>query len=370
MKINRNNYEFFFLDYLDGNLTDKEIQMLENFLLLHPDLRTELEGAEKASLHPDNIIFNGKELLKKPDLGLPVSEDNFEDFCIAESEGDLNQQQQLALEKFILVHPESEKRHLLFSKLHLVPDQKIVFPRKGELKKAVFFVPGKILYPVLSVAAAIAFMMLIYFSNEDSYRNISDIAADLPASFYIIPPTDSVDLIKQDVDMEVDKPVVIQQASVISLSLPKEKRQTPSIKTGESQDKTDDENKTRNILPPQKLNPSFQIKLPSLADNTIPVPSIERGRITSVNVTEAQNSEEYMSLSDYARKQLSEKVLGNNDPGNTRLTAWQVADAGINGINKLTGGKMKLEKRTDADGSLTAYSFNSKLLSFSTTAVK
>jgi len=59
MKINRENYELYFVDYLDGNLSDYEIRMLEDFLLINPDLRTELEGTEKISLSPETAkIFN------------------------------------------------------------------------------------------------------------------------------------------------------------------------------------------------------------------------------------------------------------------------------------------------------------------------
>jgi hypothetical protein len=114
MNINRNNYELYFVDYLDGNLSDREIRMLEDFLLINPDLRTELEGTEKIVLSPGMIVFNQKELLKKPDLTLPVNEINFEDFCVAEAEGDLNDKQRSGLYNYIQKYPESEKNLIVY----------------------------------------------------------------------------------------------------------------------------------------------------------------------------------------------------------------------------------------------------------------
>lgn len=357
------------MDYLDGNLSDLEIQRLEDFLLINPDLRTELEGTEKIILSPESIVFNQKEFLKQPDFSLPVNENNFEDFCIGSTEGDLNDQQHNELTKYTNEHHGSEKILVFYTRLHLTPDKNIVFPVKENLKKPFILIPREILYPILSVAAAVAFMLIIYFRKEDGTKYIPGIAADLPAAIIAKSPNDSQDVNKENIVVQKNKHI-IQEASVIAFSKPKEKKRIPAIKAGKSLEKNNDENKNRNLLPPQRLNPSFQIKLPSMADNQIPNPTIDRAKITYAAVKATHDSPEYLSLSEYARKQLTEKVLGNKDPENTRLSAWQIANAGISGLNKITGGEMKLEKRACKDGSITSYSFNSKLLSFSTTAVK
>ncbi len=89
MKISRDNYEEFFLSYLDGRLTDAEILAMEEFLLLNPDLRRELEGLEDAVLVPRDVHYPFREILRKTDLSLPVVDENFDDFCAAWIEGDL-----------------------------------------------------------------------------------------------------------------------------------------------------------------------------------------------------------------------------------------------------------------------------------------
>ena len=42
MKINRNNYEAFFIDYLEGNLDEKMVDDFIEFLQQNPDLKEEL----------------------------------------------------------------------------------------------------------------------------------------------------------------------------------------------------------------------------------------------------------------------------------------------------------------------------------------
>jgi hypothetical protein len=369
MKINKNNYEHYFLDYLDGNLSDREIQMLEDFLLFNPDLRGELEGTEKIILSPESIVFDQKEFLKKPDLSLPVNENNFEDFCIARAEGDLNDKQHTGLIKYSKEHPGTEKLFILFARLHLTPDLSIVFPGKEKLKRTIILISREILYPLLSIAAAVTFMLILYFRNEDNNKNMNGFTADLPAAIIAKPVIVPQDKDKEDLRVQKNKPV-IQTASVITFSATTEKRKTPVIKSGESQKNNNNENKTKDLLPPQRLNPSFQIKLPSLADNQIYTPSIERGKITYTAVKASKDSPEYVSLSEYARKQLAEKILGNKAQVTDHISVWQIADAGISGINKITGSKMKLNKRINENGNVTFYSFDSKLLSFSKTAVR
>ena len=50
MKINRNNYEKWFVDYLDGILDENSEQELHFFLKANPDLAEELESVGNVSL--------------------------------------------------------------------------------------------------------------------------------------------------------------------------------------------------------------------------------------------------------------------------------------------------------------------------------
>ncbi len=365
MKITRNNYEPYFMDYFDGNLSDAEINMLEKFLLDNPDLREELEGTEKIIIQPETIIFDQKDLLKRPDLSLPVNKNNFEDFCIAGAEGDLNESQESALNKFIRENSGSEKTYSLYSRLKLAQDNNIVFPGKENLKKKIVILRREILYPALSVAAAIAFLFVIYLRKDEVSKGVPGMTATVSTEVKAEPPA-----ITEEKQVAIKEEAVVQQASVIAYNFQKEKKQTITNKTREIPAKSGEDNKGRNSLPAQKLNPSVRIKLPSVADNQIYQPSIEGNKITYTAVKTVQSAPEYLTLTEYARKQVNEKLLGNKEKENTKLTGWTIAESGISGINKLTGSKMKLETKTTGNGDVTAYAFSSRLLSFSSTARK
>ena len=369
MRINRNNYELFFMDYLDGNLSDRDIRMLEDFLLINPDLRTELEDTEKISLSPEHIVFNHKDLLIKPDLTLPVCKNNFEDFCIAGSEGDLNEPQLDALNQFISGKPEYEKEYKLYKQLHLFPDKNISFPGKVYLKKHTILFPRKILYPVLSVAAAVTFILIIYLRRENISENMKSVTADLPASQVSEPS--AVNKADSDIkNVTKSNQPEIRIVAALTFSSPKENKQTQDLERSEFSENDNFGNIKSEPLPTQSFNSTFEIKLPPIVEIQGKIPSLQDGILTYVPGAKKNEAAEYLNLTEYARKQLATRILGTKDPGNTPLTVWQIADAGINGINKLTGSEMKLQKRTDENGSITAYSFNSKLLSFYTTAVK
>lgn len=366
MKINRHNYELFFIDYLDGNLSDQEIRMIEDFLLINPDLRPELEGTEKIILNPENIEYLNKNNLKKPDLSFPVNEDNFEDFCIGSAEKDLNDEQYDALLKYITQHPESEKIFKLYNNLHLLPDPNIIYFGKENLKKRIIFIPGQILYPLVSVAAAAALMIFLYVSNEYKFNQLQNITSELPASVITKSASQTNNpAIKSPIIQE--KNPVIQQASVIDFNISKETKRTVEKKKNVVKDSKGAEDKEKNRVPVQKLNPTIQIKLPSLADNDILIPAIEKGKITYSSINSTVQSPQFLSLSEYARKQLAEKVLYDTSGSFNKITGWQIADAGIKGINKLTGSEMKMERKTDLHAAVSTYSFNSKIFSFSRT---
>jgi hypothetical protein len=63
MEINRNNYETFFLLYLDGELNTGELTEVESFLREHADLQKEFSLLQHTIQRPVDTIFEPKELL-------------------------------------------------------------------------------------------------------------------------------------------------------------------------------------------------------------------------------------------------------------------------------------------------------------------
>src|SRR5450631_623884 len=63
MEINRNNYETFFLLYLDGELNGAERTGVESFLKEHADLQKEFSLLQHTVQRPVDTVFEPKELL-------------------------------------------------------------------------------------------------------------------------------------------------------------------------------------------------------------------------------------------------------------------------------------------------------------------
>jgi len=66
MNINRNNYETFFLLYVDNELSAPEKNKVDIFVAENPDLQEELLMLQQTIIKADDITFSGKEGLLKP----------------------------------------------------------------------------------------------------------------------------------------------------------------------------------------------------------------------------------------------------------------------------------------------------------------
>ena len=136
MKINRNNYEAYFLDYIEGKLGKQDIAELMHFISAHPDLKEELESFENINLVPETNKFSEKSSLKKSSLSvLKINEENFDEYCIAKLEGDLGETEIIAFNTYIDSNPSRKDDFKLYEKLQLKADKSIMFSEKDNLKK-------------------------------------------------------------------------------------------------------------------------------------------------------------------------------------------------------------------------------------------
>lgn len=138
MKINRSNYEVFFVDYFDGNLSEPAKQDLYAFLKKHPDLAEEFETYSDISLPAGQVTFPDKEKLKKPLLHTVagITFHNYEDYLIAHSEGDLSPKEEKHLQQFITKNPQVAADASAYATLKLTPDKTISYGTKNHLKKS------------------------------------------------------------------------------------------------------------------------------------------------------------------------------------------------------------------------------------------
>lgn len=149
--ITRENYEIYFTDYLDGNLSPSDMQEMNSFLLINSDLRELLEEMAPVKLSPPKIYFEDKQSLKKeyfhecPDY-----------YAIATAENALTEE-----DKKFVKHKVSDKNFRILVKtyqnLRLAPDMETRFNHKDLLyrksKKTV------IIFSLSGIAATILLIL-------------------------------------------------------------------------------------------------------------------------------------------------------------------------------------------------------------------
>jgi hypothetical protein len=132
MKITRENYEPFFLDYLEGNLNELLVNEFIEFLRQNPDLKEELRLFEAVTLPSETINFSGKEKLYRS----PYDKNEiFDTHSVAFIEGDLSGEEVSSFLAYVETHPERKKELELFKETKLVPDESVTFRNKSKLYK-------------------------------------------------------------------------------------------------------------------------------------------------------------------------------------------------------------------------------------------
>lgn len=145
MKINRDNYEAYFLDYHEGVLNPEEMAGVLVFVGQNPDLKEQFEEFENISLPADeSICFSGKDFLKMNTeiYTGPVTLTNIEEYLVAEAEGLLSAEVHARLDEFVQQYPQFEKDRRIYRHTRLVVDNQVVYANKNALKHAVEPVAG------------------------------------------------------------------------------------------------------------------------------------------------------------------------------------------------------------------------------------
>jgi len=133
MKIDRHNYEEYFLLYIDNELTVDQKKQVELFVQENADLGEELAMLEQSKLIPDQSIhFNKKETLMKDESNSFITMSNYGEWLVLHVDNELSEGQRIAVEKFAATHPHVQQELVLFQQTTLEPE-KIVFPNKETL---------------------------------------------------------------------------------------------------------------------------------------------------------------------------------------------------------------------------------------------
>lgn len=163
--ITRENYEIFFIDYYDNQLSDEQKSELIVFLEQNPDLQDEFYEFAHVfdnQLEPEKeFTFSSKESLYIDEEFEKESISEFDKLCIAYYEKDISKSEKEKLQKIIDRDERLNRKFKSYQRSFLKPDLEIVYPNKGELKRNTVPLFSK---QALSIAASIIILALTIFA--------------------------------------------------------------------------------------------------------------------------------------------------------------------------------------------------------------
>jgi hypothetical protein len=330
MSINRNNFEAYMLDYLEGNLNPLMTAELMAFVAENPEYETLVPDFEMQSLLADKSTFSDKKILRKEFSDVPViSNSNFEEFCIAACEGLLNQPDLNRLEIFIAGNPEKQKILDTYKLLKLSPDKTILYPDKGELKKNTGVVfKRRFLYYGLSIAASVAVIMLLFFDrnlriNNTNQVNIPQVTAQISKPEIPPVPDKKTPIASQ---LAVSKHVTTVKVAPQTISEPLPGRESFVLSS---------------LIP---LKPELMAVVSKESDLLIekvkyqPEPAVEsKGLLTDLFTADS--------------------FIGSLV---SHIDFWKTAEKAISGLNYLTETQLSLDRTVDENGNLTSLVVNTE----------
>lgn len=337
MEINRNNYQAYLLDLMEGRLTSEDSRKLRDFLLLNPDCDEGLNENHTWYLEPGTMSFEGKENLKKvfPDHLTPVTSSNFELLSIARLEGDLSSQQVKDHDRLVDVDAGKRKEWETW-KMTRLRGSNIVYSEKDRLIKTPARPVRALWISVISAAAVAA--MLITISRT----------MPVPEDPATIIPRVSIDTSEESPLEQIpsESPVILADEPA-SLSI--KKHQEPPELTG------------RKLTPSESLVKSDSVskiihekKIESRPLKQAMIQAYPDAAIRTVQFDQIA----HLDLPPVSSQSGSRTLIRERD-----FSLLAIANAGIKGINRLTGSDLSLNVSRDDAGEVSGFRFESSVMS-------
>ncbi len=346
MEITRDNYEVYFLDYLEGNLDEELVNDFIEFLQANPDLKEELQQAGLISIKPEDVKFENKDILFKEEFD---QVEKFNDTAIALLEGDLKEPEKKRFVSFLQKNPAKQKEAELFEKTIQTPDHNIIFYKKDRLYR--YSATRTVLLWTTRVAAVLTLAFFVYSTAE--YINSVPWESENPV------------VVAADPENKNEKP------EATSLPADTEKKQDPIPV------------KEEDAAPVKKAEPKNQPSK-SLRETTtgrinhdlvaeVRAPEEVPEKLSSRNITLA-SGEDFTHhlvpvknvLPELPVAVEEERLLGQvikEKSGIGNLSLIKVTQVGLNLMSSISGEKFNYE--TNSEGQITELSFDSRLLAFS-----
>lgn len=354
MKITRQNYEAYFIDYLEGSLDKELVDQFIEFLQKNPDLKKELSLFESVAAVPETTKFSKKESLYKDKFDV---ESEFNEAAIANLEGDITTKEKREFENYLSSHPEKQNDLKLFSKTLLKADTGITFTNKNRLYKKP---KGRV---VLFWAGRVAAVLILAFAIFSLLDKDADTVNEVNHFAQV-----------EEKNEQTTTPAIEEKQETESAKAPEnttEKIQEPEVKTQIPPKK--------DVLPkietPKNVSESEKGKteLKKIAPKRVPleVPQKMNSLIASIepqqqSVGLAPMNLKYIEIVTEQAPAEDERLLADvviEKTGIDKLSLNKIKKAGLNLVSNFT--KDNLSYQTNEDGTITEINYDSRLLAFS-----
>ena len=135
--ITRDNYQEFFLLYVDNELPAADRSIVEEWVAANPDLQEEWESLLSCRILPEEeLVFQHKQsLLRTTAATGDIDENNYQDYFLSYIDGELSNKHRHMVESFIGLFPPKRPELEQLRQTVSTPDRTIVFPDKNSLYK-------------------------------------------------------------------------------------------------------------------------------------------------------------------------------------------------------------------------------------------
>ncbi|MGQ9621014.1 MAG: hypothetical protein ACUVTX_08545 [Bacteroidales bacterium] len=355
MMPDRTNYEIWIIDYLDGRLSDEQAGLLMEFLNANPDIMDEFKSFIEYKIDAVNVPYPGKNNLKKNPAD--ISENQFNLLCTGYLEKDLSLEQENELQQILAENPDRLKTFALIQKLKLKPPA-VEFRYKYKLrKKSTTDKIFRLSVAGIGVAASVTILVYLFIVKQPESARQEMTGTETAIN---IPLENSINKINPSA--RESSPNEISRNELAPVNISKEKPTTTP-------------HEIFSELVPDSLIPKasdyFHHETPVITAIKFKTEFVTRQekpeslQIITYNhppnlLAEESGNGIMWRLSKFFR----EKILNSAVNANDEITAYEIAEASINGLNKLLGWQMALNESTNENGEVKAVNFNSKLLKF------
>lgn len=342
--INRNNYEVYLIDYMDGKLDAVQVSELLLFLEQNPDIKETFEGLNTVHIAEEEPVSFNKEFLKKPPFA-EVKHDYYP-LLVGAIENTISKEEKQQLDTAKRIYPQLVKEEELFRLTLVTPDLSVTYPLKKELRKPVPLLTDFSM--IIRLAAAI----LLLAGGWWFFRTAPVLVADgnKPAQ-----PNKAVISGGQiaQTPVEGNTPNVKESAKTPVLSLPEKQNIRTAPNTAPATtilpesnrillSQTFIESKNNPLKPVTKFLQDELVLIPVAATLAYQTPGFTPKEPAFTEIPEV------IYAGVQARKQ--EVLTEENKPGNNQIKPGDAGWAALSVINRVTGADIKVVRKYDQAG--------------------